>query len=194
MLTPAQQKIRQELEELQVNGLHREKQDQTLPSKKRRFTNWSFYLIGILLLTIICSVVKFSNHPLDDSITYLTKVQAYNSQSDALLISFIHQSGTVEEMQQAAAKQNQLLQNTIKLKAPADFKEHQQDFIEVINQRTNILTSLAGSNKVNLIELTVKEELAKESFERALQKEKIKYHLQKDGTIEFWINTRSFRY
>jgi hypothetical protein len=196
MLTPAQQKIRQELEELQVNGLLQPKQAPPLPAKKERSNNWSFYLIGILLLTIICLVyyIYFSNRQHANADTYLIKVQAYNAQSDELLADFIKQPETDGNIKKALYEQNRLLKKAIELKAPEDFKEYKQDFIEVINQRKNMLSTLAFSNKINLMELNVKKELAKESLERALQKAGIKYQVQEDGTLQYWIKSKPYQY
>jgi hypothetical protein len=54
MLTPAQQKVKRELEELQINALAYPKDQTSIPHKKRSFTKWSFTIIAILLLFVAC--------------------------------------------------------------------------------------------------------------------------------------------
>jgi hypothetical protein len=196
MLTPAQQKIRQELEELQVKGLLLPKQQPSPPRARRHRKSWPLYLIGILLLSIICSVnyIKSFKQQHEMMADYLIKVQAYNAKSIDLLKGSMDNSGTQEDLNQAITEQNQLLQNTIKLAAPKTFHEHHQDFIEVMKLREIILTSHVRTKKATSLELNVKQELAKDSFSRALVKEKIRYRTLEDGTIQFWIQAKSYQY
>jgi hypothetical protein len=56
MLTPAQQRVKRELEELQINALAYPKDQTSIPRKKHSFTKWSFTIIAILLLIVTCSL------------------------------------------------------------------------------------------------------------------------------------------
>lgn len=57
MLTPAQQKVKRELEELQINALVHPKDQTSIARKKHSFTKWSFTIIAILLLIVTCSLL-----------------------------------------------------------------------------------------------------------------------------------------
>ena len=196
MLTPAQQKIRQELEELQVKGLLLQKQETAPRSGKRHRKSWLLYLIGILLISIIFTVynIKSTKQQHEMILDYLIKVQAYNEKSIDLLTGFIDGSGTQADLNKKVMEQNQLLQDTIKVAAPEPFLEHHQDFIGVMKQRQIILTSYAHTKKADSLELNVQQELAKDSMSRALAKEKVKYRVNDDGTIHFWIHSKSYQY
>lgn len=197
MLTPAQQKVKQELEELQVNGLLLSDRNHEPLSKKKPTSYRYFYIMTILFLISAGSVyyIKTVNNQHAGVKVYLTKVQAYNQLSEKLLEAVMkNQKAAPEQIRKAAATQNQLVQKTEALDAPASFKEHKQDLIEVIKQRESVLLSLAASKQASLLELNVKQELAKESFEKALEKENITYQLQEDGTVVYWVHTKSYQY
>jgi hypothetical protein len=56
MLTPAQQKVKRELEELQINALAYPKEQTIIPRKRQSFKKWSFIIIAILMLIVTCSL------------------------------------------------------------------------------------------------------------------------------------------
>jgi hypothetical protein len=57
MLTPAQQKVKRELEELQINAALAHSKDQTIiPRKRISLKKWSFTIIVILLLIVTISL------------------------------------------------------------------------------------------------------------------------------------------
>jgi hypothetical protein len=57
MLTTAQQKVKRELEELQINAALTHSKDQTIiPRKRSSFKKWSFTIIVTLLLIVTISL------------------------------------------------------------------------------------------------------------------------------------------
>jgi hypothetical protein len=197
MLTPAQQKIRQELEELQVKGLLLSKQEPPPPHNPERRKGWPIYLIILLLLTIICSVYYIKSnkqHHEKMMIDYIVKVQKYNAKSTDLLKELERGFDTARDLNEAVKEQNQLLQNTINLTPPDPFHEHHRYFIEVMRQRKITLSSFTPDSKTLFPEWDETQLLAKDSFLIALKKEKVKYRILEDGTIRFWIQSKSYQY
>lgn len=192
MLTPAQQKIRQELEEFQVRGLTLPNHVNEAPSKQLSKKNWTS--IGLLFFLFACSflataIYKHQGH--ENIETYLARIQAYDEQSDQLLKHSIGVPASDQSVLQALSTQKDLLTKTKEIEAPPSFKDHQQDFITLMEQRLTILHSLP---KKKVIALDVQQELVKDSLVKAFQKEKIKYILQEDGTIQYWLNSKSYQY
>lgn len=54
MLTSAQQKVKQELEELQLNAHSHHYEETVIPPKKHSFKKWVFTITSILLLIVAC--------------------------------------------------------------------------------------------------------------------------------------------
>jgi uncharacterized membrane protein YukC len=54
MLTTAQQKLKQELEELQLNALSHHYEETVIPRKKHSLKKWFFTITSILLLIVAC--------------------------------------------------------------------------------------------------------------------------------------------
>jgi hypothetical protein len=192
MLTPAQQKIRQELKEFQVRGLTLPNHVKEAPSKQRSKKNWTS--VGLLFLLVACSflataIYKQQGH--ENIETYLARILAYDEQSDQLLKHSIGVPPSDPSVLQALSTQKGLLRKTKEIEAPPSFKDHKQDFINLIEQRLMILDSLPQKK---VIALDVEQELVKDSLVKAFQKEKIKYIWQEDGTIQYWLNSRSFQY
>jgi hypothetical protein len=123
MLTPAQQKIRQELEELQVRSLSLKNKNnispiETRPRKKRVY-------VSLLLFILACSFLAtafYTEQRHDNIESYLTRVQAYDQQSDKLLQNFIVDSASEYTMLEAKLKQKKLLQKTNALKPQPTLK------------------------------------------------------------------------
>ncbi|MBT2698228.1 hypothetical protein J7E79_12465 [Bacillus sp. ISL-40] len=57
MLTTAQQKVKQELEELQINALVYHNEKTIIPRKSHSLKKWMFMIISILLLIVACSLL-----------------------------------------------------------------------------------------------------------------------------------------
>ncbi|MEH7081519.1 hypothetical protein V7139_02085 [Neobacillus drentensis] len=96
--------------------------------------------------------------------SYLTKVHDYYQQSETILINFL--TGTLGNLAQSKAEQENLLVKVKNLKTPTNFQENQQDLIAVIQHRQDMMKYLEGpthSDQIqlsqSLIELSVKQEL-----------------------------------
>jgi hypothetical protein len=192
MLTPAQQKIRQELEELQVKGRSFSEKVPETPTKRRAKINWSYYLLGLLLLCA-ASALLYKEYvvPKRESVfTFLTKIQSYEEQSKQLVKGVAN--GQVPSGQ-VRKKQQDLLKNVIHLGTPSSFYEYKKDMISVMEQRLVILSNTSVSQK-SLTELSVREELALDSLRTAFDREQIKYLQKDDGSIQYWIHSKSYLY
>lgn len=192
MLTPARQKIRQELEELQVKGRSFSEKVPETPTKHRAKINWSYYLLGLLLLCA-ASALLYKEYvvPKRESVfTFLTKIQSYEEQSKQLVKGVAN--GQVPSGQ-VRKKQQELLKNVIHLDAPTSFYEYKKDMISVMEQRLVILSNMSVSQK-SLTELSVREELALDSLRTAFDREQIKYLQKDDGSIQYWIHSKSYLY
>jgi hypothetical protein len=196
MLTAAQKKVKQELEELYANSLFQKEEERISPDNKRPMKKWIFSLFGVLLF---CSFMiihfSFSNH--EEIVSYLTIEQNYSEQSAQLLNDILEKRNL--DLQVAKEAQAKFLSKEMDVKAPASFKNHHQDIIAVMEKRLTILSYLAGKNfdpvRLNkyLIELDVKQELAADSLLKAFEREKIEYVVKDDGTVQYWINTKSYQ-
>ncbi|MFF2448955.1 hypothetical protein ACFVSW_17880 [Neobacillus sp. NPDC058068] len=196
MLTPAQQKVKQELEELHANGLFNKEVECNPPASKRSMNKWIFSLIGVFLLSsFIILNLSFSNH--EEIVSYLTIEQNYSKQSGQLLNDILEKRNL--DLQEAKEAQAKFLSKERAVKAPASLKNHHQDMIAVMEQRLAILSYLVANNidpvRLNkyLMELNVKQELAADSLLKAFEQEKIDYVVQEDGTVQYWINSKSYQ-
>lgn len=192
MLTPAQQKIRQELEELQVKGrLHPEKVPET-PTKNHPKIKRSYYLLVLFLLIAACLLLYKENIvPKHESVyAFLTKIQSYEDQSKQLVKGVADGPAPSELVRKT---QQDLLNNVIHLDAPSSFYEYKKDMISVMEQRLVILSNSTVSQK-SLTELIVKEELALDSLRTAFDREQIKYIQKDDGSLQYWIHSKSYLY
>ena len=191
MLTPAQQKIRRELEELQFNGRFAASEKIDLPKKTsprlRTFLIIGIFFLFVALIAVTGNLFKENKlHGQEMMKHYVTKELTLNLQSDQLLKSCLANIDT----NQAQTKQRKLLLMSHTLSAPVDLKDHREDFLDVMGARLSVITYLNGPKKTNdinrlLNELTVKQELAKESLLQALNRRQIKYIWNADGTIQF---------
>ena len=57
MLTTAQQKVKQELDELRLNALIHQSSEPNLPHKKKSIKKWFFTITLILVITLACSLL-----------------------------------------------------------------------------------------------------------------------------------------
>ncbi|ETI69654.1 hypothetical protein [Neobacillus vireti] len=195
MLTAAQQKVKQELEELHAKGHFHKEVECSSPASKPSKKKWILSLIGVLLF---CSFMiihfSFSNH--EEIVSYLTIEQNYSEQSVQLLNDILEKRNLDQEAQEVQTK---FLSKEMEVKAPASFKNHHQDMIAAMEQRLTIVSYLAGKNidpvRLNkyLIELDVKQELAADSLLKAFDREKIEYVVKDDGTVQYWINSKSYQ-
>jgi hypothetical protein len=62
-----------------------------------------------------------------------------------------------------------------------------------MEQRLAILSNTSVSQKT-LTELSVREELALDSLQTAFDREQIKYLQKDDGSIQYWIHSKSYLY
>ncbi|WHY85461.1 hypothetical protein QNH39_23065 [Neobacillus novalis] len=196
MLTAAQQKVKQELEELHANGHFQKEVKFNSPANKRSKKKRIFLLIGVLLFCLFI-IIYFSSSNHEEIVSYLAIEQNYTEQSAQLMNDVIEKRNL--DLQEAKETQTKFLSNEIAVKAPASFKNHHQDMIAAMEQRLTILSYLAGKNidpvRLNkyLIELDVKQELAADSLLTAFEREKIEYVVQDDGTVQYWINSTSYQ-
>ena len=202
MLTPAQQKVKKELEELQVNAyFHHDTPPYPptppYPSKKK----WVYLTIGIFSLILVSSLTLFSiltpNHT--KIVSYLAKEQQYSRESEKLLNDSMETN--FGNIQLARSEQAQLVVRMTALPVPSSLKHHKQDFLSVMEQQQDILSYLTLSknpnpDKVNkkLIELHVKQELATDSLLTALDKEDIRYGIDATGAVQYWVHSKAYHY
>ncbi|WP_026567703.1 hypothetical protein [Bacillus sp. UNC41MFS5] len=199
MLTTAQQKVKQELEELQIYALTQHYNKPVLSRKRRSNKKWMRTITSIILLMVTCTLLlKVYWTQKEISVTsYLTNVHDYNKLSERILTDFLtRNSGNIE---QSKAQQEDLLIKVTNLKSAENFHEHQQDIITVFKHRLAMMTSFKDpdhSDQVqlnkSLIELSVKEELAADSLIKGFEQEKIKFKQKENGTVQYWINSKSY--
>ena len=199
MLTTAQQKVKQELDELQLNALTHQHNKPMPPHKRHSFKNRIITITAISLLMLTCSLL-LKGYWTDKELgvpSYLTKVHDYNKQSETLLNDFL--TGKMENLDDSRAKQEDFLAKVTNLKTSTSFHDYQQDLITVIEHRLNMMTSFknptdSDQNQLNqsLIELSVKRELALDSLIKGFEREKITYKLKENGTVQYWINSKSY--
>ncbi|MBT2657251.1 hypothetical protein J7E81_18805 [Bacillus sp. ISL-18] len=199
MLTPAQQKVKQELEELQAAGrfYHAEKTGSLTPHPSS-MKKWVILAAGFLLILLMA--VLYSFHPnQSDLAAYLTKEQLLYRQSEQLLNQAL--SGHTVDYREAKAEQIHLWKRLSALDPPSRLQAHKLDLLHVMEQQQEILTYLDVSKVSNtatlnhkIIELRVKQELVMESLQSALEREKIKYERLEDGTVHYWVDSRVYTY
>ncbi|WP_042462551.1 hypothetical protein [Neobacillus dielmonensis] len=201
MLTEAQQKVKQELEELKLKSLFQENTEVFLPVSVQPKTRWPVYLITFLVLSFIfCYMTVSLSKPSQQNIrSYLSKELDYNRKSNRLLADVL-EAHTLEP-QQAKSEQLQLLEKTKSLSVPSGFQDHGEDFLSLLEHRSMILANLAESNSIDsntlnryLMELEVKQELALDSLMKALDKQGIPYNSNRDGSIQYQIEQKSFEF
>ncbi|WP_284036374.1 hypothetical protein [Neobacillus sp. 114] len=203
MLTPAQQKVKQELEELKANASYKEHpmSENPIPAKTNSHKNWIFAAIGIILLILFSSMLtmNLAGPKNENVVTYLKKEQRYQRESSTLLEDCLE--NRAPNLQGAKVKQNELVTMLKNLPVPSGFREYSQELLSVFEQRLFIITYLAETKTIDpfllhkyLIELDVKQELAKDSLLKAFDSQKIKYRVQENGAIEYWVSGKSYLY
>jgi hypothetical protein len=201
MLTPAQQRVKQELDELKAFGqFHRE--DENIASSKKHSSNKWFYIIfGIILFTIAFSflLVGILNPSQGKVLSYLEEECKYNKESAKLLKDDLDE--TTANRLDSRTEQANLLKKMKALIVPPGFDEHNRDLIAVMEQRLAISAYLRKTKSTNiaqldkyLLELNVRQELALDSLTKAFANEKIKYTSLDDGSLKYWVNGKSYRY
>ncbi|WP_423799701.1 hypothetical protein [Neobacillus sp. SAB-20_R2A] len=203
VLTPAQQKVKQELEELKANGSYRDQliSENPIPAKTNSHKNWIFAALGIILLILFSSLLTMNLAGLKNEkiVSFLKKEQRYHRESSTLLEDCLE--NRAPNLQADKAKQNDLVTMLKDLPVPSGFRDYKQELLSVYEQRLFIITYLAETKTIDhgllqkfLIELDVKQELAKDSLLKAFDSQKIKYHVQENKAIEYWINGKSYLY
>ncbi|ULT56465.1 hypothetical protein L1999_26055 [Neobacillus drentensis] len=199
MLTPAQQKMKQELEELQAAGrFYHAEETGSLTPHPSSMKKWVILAAGFLLILLMA--VLYSFHPnQSDLAAYLTKEQLLYRQSEQLLNQTL--SGQTVNYREAKAEQIHVWKKLSALDPPSRLQAHKLDLLHVMEQQQEILTYLEFFKVTNtaalnhkIIELQVKQELAMESLRSALEREKIKYERLEDGTVQFWVNEKVYTY
>ncbi|MDQ6600389.1 hypothetical protein [Bacillus salipaludis] len=207
MLTPAQQKIRQELEELQIKGLLHTEQKNNYPEIKqlsnrdKRVFKITCMVLFIFVL-LIFSLALYNKKSIENKeafISYLSKAQDLNQKGDRLLDNTQSEPNPSRiKIIQALSLQRKLNEQAKNLKAPANFSELKKDFLAVNEERLNILTDMQKNNltgmKRSLNQLYVKQELEKDRLIRAFQKASITYKKYENGTIQYWYKKHSYVY
>ncbi|GHH97429.1 hypothetical protein [Neobacillus kokaensis] len=202
MLTPSQQKVKQELDELKAIGSYNHGSDMNfprteLPASKNRV----YFSIGLVLFLVVISIAAlyFSTPSQTKISSYLTKEQQYNRKSLKLFNDFAEK--TSGDLESDVLKQASLVKKADDLSAPSGFEKHKLDFIDVMQHRLDILTYLSENKQADtlllkklLIELDVKQELAQDSLLKAFDREEIQYEEHVDGAFRYWIGKKSFRY
>lgn len=198
MLTTAQQKVKKELEELHANGLFHHEAETVSPINKHSMKKWIYSIIGVFL---ICSffMINFWISNQKEIVSYLSIEQNFTEQSAKLLNDVLEKNNL--NLQQAKATQAKILSQEMDVKAPPRFKDHHLDLIDVMEQRLVIVTYLSSAKSIDsvrlnkyIIDLDVKRELAADSLLKAFDRETIKYVLQEDGTVQYWIKSKSYHY
>jgi len=198
MLTPAQQKVKQELEELQVKAII-QCRDEATPNKRPK-KPWYYILSGICIVIISSFLLlDLSTANQEEVVSYLKVEQSYNKRSTNLFINITEKDPT--RLQQAVDKQAELLQKVNDLKAPASLGVHKQDLLKVMQQRLDLLTYLAEEENRNeiqvnkkFLELKVSRGIAIENLTSALDKAEIKYTQEEDGMIQYWVDSKVYQY
>jgi hypothetical protein len=199
LLTPAQQKVKQELEELQAAGrfYHTEETGQLAP-RPSSLKKWFVLTAGFVLILLLVVIYLF--HPnQSDTAAYLTKEQHVYRESEQLLNRAL--SGQTVNYCEAKAEQIHLWKKLSALDPPSRLQAHKLDLLHVMEQQQEILTYLDVSKNTNaaainhkLIELQVKQELAVDSLRSALEREKIRYEKLEDGTVHYWVHSKVYIY
>ncbi|TDK62171.1 hypothetical protein E2K98_08895 [Bacillus salipaludis] len=207
MLTPAQQKIRQELEELQIKGLLQTEQKNIHPQivhqsnrdKSGFRITGTVLFIFVLLIFSLAIYNKITIEMKESLISYLAKAQKLNRKGDRILDNIRSEpSPSRDKIIQALSMQRKLNEKAKDLKAPANFSELKSDFLTVNEERLKILTDMLKNNLTgmtpSLNQLYVKQELEKDRLIRAFQKASIKYKKYENGTIQYWYKKHSYVY
>ncbi|MBS4213107.1 hypothetical protein [Neobacillus rhizophilus] len=202
MLTPAQQKVKQELEELKANASYREHpmSENPIPAKTNSHKNWIFAAFGIILLIFSSMLtINLAGPKNENVVTYLKKEQRYQRESSTLLEDCLE--NRAPNLQWAKVKQNELITMLKNLPVPSGFREYNQELLSVFEQRLFIITYLAETKTIDpfllqksLIELDVKQELAKDNLLKAFDSQKIIYRVQENREIEYWVSGKSYLY
>jgi hypothetical protein len=205
MLTAAQQKVKQELEELKANGFHNSRSEEVVvkPTKTNSLMIITMVVFGLLIL-IFASIVLVYETPNQKKLNeYIIKEQEYYRES--LILSATVFDGTFQldrdRLKLIDTKHTELLQKVKKLPVPTRLKAHKEDFIRVLKQREAILSLYSAEKGMDpaqlnqfLLELDIKQELAKESLLKEFEREKVKYKPNEDGSIQYWINRESYQF
>jgi hypothetical protein len=194
MLTPAQQKVKQELEELQLKPQIQPYDEETFSNKSPR-KKWAYLITGFCAVVIISSFLlqDFTTSTQDKIVSYLKVVQTYNQQSSNLLKQVTEQE--TGNFHQAIKKQAELVQKVNNLKAPAELNKHKQDLLDVMQQRlAEAKNRDAFQINKKLLKLKVAQGLASERLANTFDREKIKYVQQEDGTMEYWVDKKVYQY
>lgn len=201
MLTAAQQKVKQELEELQANDRFRQKPGDVPPPSKPGTKKRVYLVIILLVILTACSFyyLNYSTLKHKKILSYLVEEDEYNTKSAKSLEHILANKDT--NYREAKSAQTALLKKVNSLETISSLDNHKQYFMDVMNQRLELLAYLADSKKIdvsqldkNLFELMIKRELVADSLRKAFETENIKYVVRDDGSFQYWIDSKSYFY
>ncbi|PFO00010.1 hypothetical protein COJ85_18445 [Bacillus sp. AFS076308] len=199
MLTPAQQKVKQELEELQAAGrFHHKAPLEFHAPQPSSLKKWMLPLVVILLILLL--VVMYLFHPnQSETVDYLVKEQHLYRQSEKLLNETLYEKPV--DYQEAKMKQIELWKKLSELDSPSGLHDHKLDLLHVMEQQQEVLVDLTASKNIDsatfnqkMIELKVRQELAFDSLRTALERDKFKYETLEDGTVRYWVHSKIYTY
>ncbi|WP_413306981.1 hypothetical protein AA0X95_06795 [Bacillus sp. 1P10SD] len=202
MLTPAQQKVKQELEELQLKALVHQN-EQGIPDKKLYSKKWIYIIVIVAICAVTISsfilLLDFSTDTQEEIASYLEIEQGYAKQSAELFNEITEKDSN--SLQESGILQAKIQKKVHSLAAPASLREHKSDLLDVIQQRRDIISYLTEKHNNNsiqlnkkIIELSIKEEMAADSLLKAFDREKIQYDTQEDGTVQYRVNSATYQY
>ncbi|WP_066315265.1 hypothetical protein [Bacillus sp. FJAT-29814] len=205
MLTAAQQKVKQELEELKANSLDYHHDEKIVIATPKTNFSMIFMVLGVGLLFLILAIITITYRaPNQKELNeYIIKEQEYNQESMKLMVGAYVGADQIDigRLKLAKAKHADLMLKVKKMPEPTGLKAHKQDFLRVMEQREAILTMFTEGKTVDhsqlnklLLELDIKQELAKESLLREFDRKKVKYKLNEDGSVQYWINRESYQF
>jgi len=199
MLTPAQQKVKQELEELQAAGrFHHKAQQEFHAPQPSSLKKWMLPLVGMLLILLLVVMYLFHSNQ-SETVAYLVKEQHLYQQSEKLLNETLYEKPV--DYQEAKMKQIQLWKKLSELDSPSRLHDHKIDLLDVMEQQQEVLIYLTASKNIDsatlnqkMIELQVRQELAFDSLRTALERDKFKYETLEDGAVRYWVYSKIYTY
>ncbi|MCM3727705.1 hypothetical protein M3226_18715 [Neobacillus cucumis] len=199
MLTPAQQKVKQELEELQAAGkFHHKAQQEFHTPQPSSLKKWMLSFVGILLILLL--VVMYLSDPNEsETVAYLVKEQHVYRQSEKLLNETLYEHPV--DYQEAKMKQIQLWIKLSELNSTSRLHDHKLDLLHVMEQQQEVLIDLVASKNIDsatinqkMIELQVRKELAFDSLRAALERDNFTYETLEDGSVRYWVHSKIYTY
>jgi len=193
MLTPAQRKVKQELEQLKVMGqtsLDTNQSASPQADSRAGLGRIGFFLLFMMAGSILSFIVL--SPPSDKKIAaYLTMEHKYNQQSIQLLNEGLTNKRRDLTLQ---LELKDLVKQAKDQRVPANFTNHQQDFLHLLEQRLTLLTVNPEQSQNFRIQLDVQQELAADSLKEALKRANIHYKVLENGDIQYSLTGKHYIY